>query len=125
MARITKDFKNLGQKFKVVHRGNHEQEGSSWTEFIKDLLQKGYPVIVSKETKNLGEHHYVVATRIRQTAKYFSFCNRKTDACSPWTLRQESLLFVHEEDKPGKWESADTHFVAAVISKKQQSQGSG
>ena len=38
---------------------------------------------------------------------------------------KESLLFVHEEDKPGKWESADTHFVAAVISKKQQSQGSG
>lgn len=118
MARIRKAFKKvLGREVKVVHRGDRNKETGSWTELIKDLLQKGYPVIISKETTNLGEYHYVVATRIRQSAEYYSFCNRKTDVCSPWTLREESLLFVHEEDKPGKWESADTDFVAAVIGK--------
>lgn len=118
VAQMKKAFRNaLGRELKVVHRGNHEKESGRWTEFIRDLLKKGFPVIVSKETKNLSEHHYVVATRIKQTAKYYSFCNDRTDVCSPWTLREESLLFVHEEDKPGKWESADVHFVAAIIGK--------
>ena len=117
MARIRKVFKVLGRELKLVHRGNHEKDPGAWTELIRDLLQKGYPVIISKETKNLDKHYYVVVTRIRQSAKYYSFCNQNTDMCSSWTLREESLVFVHEEDKPAKWESADAHFVAAVIDK--------
>ena len=118
MAHVRKAFKNaLGREIKVVHRGGRVKDTSFWTELIKDILKKGYPVVVSKETQNQGEHHYTVATRIRQSAKYYSFCNRKTDACSPWTLREESLIFVHEEDKPGKWENADINFVAAVVPK--------
>ena len=107
----------MGREFKVVHRVGRKKDTSYWTDLIKELLQKGYPVVISKETNNPGEYHYVVVTRIRQSAKYYSYCNRKTDVCSPWTLQEESLVFVHEEDRPGKWESADTDFVAAVIVK--------
>lgn len=118
MARIKKAFKKvLGRELKVIHRGEHEGETGPWTNMIIDLLQRGYPVIVSKETSNLGEHHYAVVTRIRQSAKYYSFCHRKTGVCSRWTLQEESLMFVHDEDSPGKWESADAHFLAAVIEK--------
>ena len=116
-SQMTQIWKALGRKLKVVHRGNHKGKNGPWTEFITDLLQRGYPVIISKETSNLSEYHYMVATRIRQSAKYYSFCHRKTGVCSPWTLHEESFIFVHEEDSPGKWESADTHFVAAIVEK--------
>ena len=114
MARIRIAFRKvMGREFKVVHRDGRKKN----TELIRELLQLGYPVVISKDTNDLGEYHYVVVTRIRQSAKYYSYCNRKTDVCSPWTLQEESLVFVHEEDRPGKWESADTHFVAAIIGK--------
>lgn len=116
-AQMTRIKKVLGRELKVVHRGDHKGKNGPWTDLIINLLQRGSPVIVSKETSNRGEHHYMVVTRIRQSAKYYSFCHRKTGVCSPWTLKEKSLIFVHEEDSPGKWVSADTHFVAAVIEK--------
>lgn len=116
-AQMSRIREVLGRKLKVFHRGNHEGKNGPWTEVIIDLLKRGYPVIVSKETSYVDEHHYMVVTRIRQSAMYYSYCQRKTGVCSPWTLQEESLMFVHEEDSPGKWESADTHFVAAIVEK--------
>ncbi|XP_068740612.1 uncharacterized protein [Montipora capricornis] len=107
--------KALGRRFKVVHRDRLDKDKNHWTGLVRRLLQNGHPVIVSRETNILEEHHYVIATRVRQSLKYYSFCNRQTDACSPWTLREESVLYVHEEDKPGKWESSDIQFLATVI----------
>jgi len=114
-AQMTRIKKFLGRELKVIHRGDHKGKNGPWTDLIINLLQRGSPVIVSKETSYLGEHHYMVVTRIRQSSKYYSFCNSKTGVCSPWTLKKESLMFVHEEDNPGKWVNADTHFVAAII----------
>lgn len=116
-AQMTRIRQVLGRELKVIHRGNHEGRNGPWTDLIIELLQRGYPVIVSKETSTRDEYHYMVVTRIRQSAKYYSFCHRKTGVCSPWTLKEESLMFVHEEDNPGKWENADTHFAAAVTKK--------
>ena len=113
-AQMTRIKKFLGRELKVIHRGDRKGKNGPWTDFIINLLRRGSPVIVSKETSYLGEHHYMVVTRIRQSSKYYSFCHRKTGVCSPWTLKEESLMFVHEEDSPGKWVSADTHFVAAI-----------
>lgn len=114
-AQMMRIKKFLGRELKVIHRGDRKGKNGPWTDLIINLLQRGSPVIVSKETSYIGEHHYMVVTRIRQNSKYYSFCHRKTGVCSPWTLKEESLMFVHEEDSPGKWVSADTHFVAAIV----------
>lgn len=116
MVRIKEAFEKVpGRELKVMHQGYHEGEAGSWTNLIIDLLKKGYPVIVSKENRKRGQHHYVVVTRIRQIGRYYSFCQRQTGQCSPWTLKEESLMFIHEEDAPGKWEPADIRFMVAVV----------
>lgn len=112
MMRISK---TLGQRFKVVHRDGRGEGESHWTALMKKLLESGHPVLVSRETNEPQAHHYVVVTRIRQSFKYYSFCDEQTDVCTPWTLREESNLYVHEEDKPGKWESNEINFLATII----------
>ena len=107
--------KAVGQRFKVIHRDERDKDQSDWTELIKKLLLNGHPVIVSRDTNDPMDNHYVIVTRVRQSFKFYSFCNRQTGTCTPWSLREELALYVHEEDKSGKWESSDIHFLATVI----------
>ena len=106
--------KTLGQRFKVVHRDGLGEGKSHWAALMQKLLQSGHPVLVSRKTSELQAHHYVVVTRIRRSFKYYSFCDEQTDECTPWTLREESNLYVHEEDKLGKWESNEINFLATI-----------
>lgn len=106
--------KTLGQRFKVLHRDGLGEGKIHWTALMQKLLQSGHPVLVSGETSELQAHRYVVVTRIRRSFKYYSFCDEQTDVCTPWTLREESNLYVHEEDNPGKWESNEINFFATI-----------
>ena len=108
----------LGREFTVVHRQYLGGESVSQAGLLMTkLLESGYPVIVSKEPSDFVEQHYMVVTRVKERVNPYRFCNIRTGRCLPWSSQSQLLVFVVQGNGNGKWESADSRFVAAIVNK--------
>ena len=113
MRRIKKWLNHI--VFQLVFENDSSNKEKATTQAIH-LLRKGVPVIISKQRGDSVYHHYAVATRLRQRKHWYRNCEV---SCSSWLLLVESEAFVHHGvgKYENRWESIDTHFVAAILKK--------
>lgn len=117
MSRIQKWLReNLDLELPIITREDNAKSEASSTALLVKLLKEGVPVILSKQRDTVN-HHYMVATSLRQRSHTFRVCDEERGECSGWTFMTVSEVFVHQGlgERGLKWENADTHFVAAML----------
>lgn len=79
------------------------------------LLKEGTPVIVTREGWLESGYNFAVVSALRQRSNSYRLCAGVE--CSGWATITESEIFLNEgfDGSSGRWETADTCFVAAIL----------